>query len=170
MNGPRCIGASRGPTSSLLRRVSGTHQFNLKIGKRVAFALRSCGYVQIFGGATRLAAAVHLNLRRDLAVEQGRWLVPVASCSSPRVVRRTCVRIRCLSFDHTIGRQYPRSGEPNAPLPRQVQRCKCCGRYGQVSSCDGEPAREFWCLALPAMVNWCSFTARRGRLRFNSHT
>lgn len=53
---------------------------------------------------------------------------PVASCSSPRVVRRTCVRIRCLSFDHMIGRQYPRSVEPNAPLPRQVQHRKCCGR------------------------------------------
>src|SRR5258706_9614181 len=87
MNGPRCIGASRGPTSSLLRRISGTHQFDLRIEKRVAFALRSCGYVQIVGGATRLAAAVRLKLRRDLAVEQGHWLVPVASCSSPRVVR-----------------------------------------------------------------------------------
>ena len=129
LNGPRCIGASRGPTSSSVRRISGTHQFTLKIEKRVAFALRSCGYVQIVGGATRLAAAVHLNVRRGLAVEQGHWLVPRwRHAPLQEWSDGPCVRIRCLSFDHMIGRQYPRSVEPNAPLPRQVQHRECCGR------------------------------------------
>src|ERR1700682_5014996 len=40
LNGPRCIGASRGPTSSSLRRISGTHQFALKIAQRRAFSAR----------------------------------------------------------------------------------------------------------------------------------
>ena len=51
----------------------------------MAFAFRSCGIFQIVGGATWLTAVLHLNLRRDLAVEQGRWSYPVESCSSPRV-------------------------------------------------------------------------------------
>src|SRR5882757_3993209 len=42
------------------RRISGTHQFDIKIDKRVAFALRPCGYVWIVDDATRRAAAVHL--------------------------------------------------------------------------------------------------------------
>jgi hypothetical protein len=106
-----------------------------------------------------LAAAVRLNVRRDLAVEQGHWLVPVASCSSPRVARRTYVRIHCLPFDHMIGRQCPRSGEPSAPLPRQVQRRKCCGRYGQVSSCVAQNRPWYRCLVPPAMAHQCGSTS-----------
>ena len=37
---------------------------------------------------------------------------PVASCSSPRVVRRTVVRIRCLPSDDIIGRQFLRGEKP----------------------------------------------------------
>src|SRR5258708_30807267 len=70
-------------------------------------------------GAIGPSSCCSPNLRRDLAVEQGHWLEPVASCSSPRVGPRTSVRIRCLLFDHMIGRQSLRSGEPKAPLPRQ---------------------------------------------------
>jgi hypothetical protein len=53
------------------------------------------------------AAAVHLDLRRDLAVEQGRWLVPggvmLLSKSGPTDIRP----YRCVPLDHMIGRQYP---------------------------------------------------------------
>jgi len=76
--------------------------------KRLAFALLSCGYGQIVGGATWLAAADRFNVRRDLAAEQGRWLSPVASCSSPRVVRRTSVRFYCVPADHMIRRHFLR--------------------------------------------------------------
>lgn len=54
-----------------------------------ALVLRICSDCR---QCTRLAAAVRLNVHRDLA-EQGRWLSPVASCSSPRVGRRTSVRL-----------------------------------------------------------------------------
>ena len=90
-----------------------------------------CGFLD---SAKRASSCCSPNLRRDLAVEQGRWLEPVASCSSPRVGRRTSVRIRCVLFDHMIKRRYPRRGEQNAPLPRQVQHPKCCGRYHRLSS------------------------------------
>ena len=101
-----------------------------------------------FSVATRLAAAVRLNLRRDLAVEQGRWLVrwrhaPLQEWPDRHV--RTY-----LLFDRMIGRQCPRSGEPDVPLPRQVQQPKCCGRYGRVSSCI---ARS-WEGSLPSPTRW----------------
>ena len=103
------------------RRISGRHQLDITIEKRVAFALPILRLCLDCWRRNRASSCCSPNLRRDLAVEQGHWLEPVASCSSPRMDRRTSVRIRCVLFDHMIGRSFPRSGEPNAPLPRQVQ-------------------------------------------------
>src|SRR3954468_10294387 len=60
---------------------------------------RSCVSDQIVGGTTRGYQLLSLTLRRDLA-KQGRMSEPVASCSSPRVGRRTLSAflpaVRCL--------------------------------------------------------------------------
>ncbi len=71
---------------------------------------------------TRLAAAVCLNVHRDLAAEQGRWLAPVASCSSPRVGRRTSVRFSCLTADPIIVRQFLRREEQTLQHPNRCSQ------------------------------------------------
>jgi len=48
--------------------------------------------------------------------EQGHRVDPAASCSSPSVGLRTCVRSCCVPpWSYDLGRQCLRSGEPNAP-------------------------------------------------------
>ena len=111
------------------RRISDRHQFIIKIEHRVAFAFRSRGYdVWIVGGATGASSCCSPLCAETLPLSKvtglSRWHHAPLQVWSPR----TIVRVRCLPFDHMIGRQYPRSGEPKAPLPRQVQRRKCCGR------------------------------------------
>ena len=121
MNGPRCTVASAGPlgSSSLRRECLAYVSSASEPIWHVAFAPRSCGYAQIVGGTTRGYQLFSLTLRRDLA-QQGRMSGPVASCSSPRVGRRTFVRISaCLPV---IGRTaIPARREAGASRPLQVQ-------------------------------------------------
>ena len=116
------------------RRISDRDQQIFMIDKRVAFALRPCGWAWIFRRRNKASSCCSPNLRRDLAVEQGHWLSRWRHAPLQEWARRTYVRIRCLQFDHMIGRQFPQGREPKAPLPRQVQQTKCCGRYFQLSS------------------------------------
>jgi hypothetical protein len=77
---------------------------------RNALGLRGTGPVQLFELSAALAGVSScLTSARAVTLHQSKvaGLYPVASCSSPRVVRRTSVRIRCLPFDDIIDRHYP---------------------------------------------------------------
>lgn len=89
MNGPRCAVASRGPGVLRFSEECLAQAISCS-GSHSTWPLRvdPCVDVQIVGGAMQ-QAAVSPTLRRDLAAKQGRWSEPVASCSSPRVGRRT---------------------------------------------------------------------------------
>ncbi len=115
------------------RRISGRDQLDFRIDKRLAFAFRSRGYVWIFRRRKRVSSCCLPNLRRDLAVEQGHWLEPVASCSSPRVGRRTSVRIRCLLFDHMIGRHSRDAGSSTLRYP---DRCSVSNAAADIVGCQ----------------------------------
>jgi hypothetical protein len=104
------------------RRISDRHQLIIKIEHRVAFAFRSRGYDGwIVGDANGASSCCSPLCAETLPLSKvtglSRWRHAPLQVWSPR----TTVRARCLPFDHMIGRQYPRRGEPDAPLPRWAQ-------------------------------------------------
>jgi hypothetical protein len=102
----------------------------------VAFALPSRGYARIVGGAERLAVAVRPICAWTLPSSKVHCFEPVASCSSPRVGRRTYVRFTACRLDHMIGRQYPRSKEP---LLRDFEGCSTLNAAADTGECQVTP-------------------------------
>jgi hypothetical protein len=92
----------------LLRYIPIRLQFRMALGLRAPVLRSLSKFSAVLAGVNSCS---HLSSRRDPA-EQGRWVYPVASCSSPRVVRRTNVRIRCLPSEDIVGRQFLRGEEP----------------------------------------------------------
>ena len=122
MNGPRCTVASAGPWVLRLCEENVWHTSVQRQNRYGTWPLRLDPAVMLKLSAAQrgVSSCSHLTLRRDLA-EQGRVSDPVASCSSPRVGRRTFVRISaCLPV---IGRTaIPAGREASASQPLQVQR------------------------------------------------
>jgi hypothetical protein len=110
------------------------------------------------GAATWASSCCSPNLRRDLAVEQGHWLSRWRHAPLQEWARRTYVRIRCLQFDHMIGRQFPqkqgaeRSATPTGAaleMLRQIRSAvKICCAKARVSS-EHKPAR--WQMVPPQL-------------------
>jgi hypothetical protein len=95
-SGPRCIRASRGPSSSscegYLVRTSCLSRSESAWPSRPGPA----EMFRLLAAQCRLAAAVHLDPRRDLAIEQGQCFVPggvmlLTKCEPADV----CVRVNC---------------------------------------------------------------------------
>src|SRR5882762_7161265 len=86
------------------RRMSGTHQLIMRSRKRVAFAPSVSWICLDYRRRNDGSAAVHLKLRRDLAVEQGQCLMPggvilLTRCEPTDVASASAAR----RPDHMIG-------------------------------------------------------------------
>ena len=79
-----------GPVIFAMRRMSGTHQFYIETSRARGLCVPGLADMSYCRRRRRwLAAAVHLNPRRDLASSKVIATYPVASCSSPNVILRT---------------------------------------------------------------------------------
>ena len=127
--------ASRGPgVLRLSEEMSGIRQFKLKIDMARGLCVFDPASAFKLSAVQRgVSSCSHLTLCRDPA-KQGRVSEPVASCSSPRVGRRTSVRIpACRPVSRRSGNSCE-AGSRCFATPTGAAHRKCCARYRKVSS------------------------------------
>ena len=112
----------------LLRYTPIRPQFRMALGLRAPVLRNLSKFSAVLAGVNSCFTSVRaVTLQSKVA-----GFYPVASCSSPRVVRRTDVRIRCLPSDDIIDRQFLRGKEPCSQTSVRYSTVKM---LRQISSC-----------------------------------
>lgn len=149
--GPGAAMASRGPVLRLCEEMSGIRQLVFRIDMARGLcasnpaSMSNCR--QRNAGLQLTSLASHCDLAK-----QGRISEPVASCSSPRMGRRTRSELTLSAFLPAVRcwavRQFLRGGKPVLRIPYRCSTRECCARYFEVSSwaCVGFPR---FCTVIP---------------------
>jgi len=116
------------------RRGSGRHQYDLRIRKRVAFALQSRGYVRIVERCNEASSCLWPRPHPDLAMSKVTSLIRWRH-APPQELADGLSSARCVPpWSYDRGRQCPRSREPNAPWLHQVQRANAAADTGRCQA------------------------------------